>query len=78
MGSNNPETFAQINMGQLRSIQVNMVGEVSTPGTYTLPVTATVFNALYLSGGPNGIGSFRNIKIIRNNSVAKLLIFINF
>ena len=71
MGGNNPQTFAQINMGQLRSIQVNLVGEVSSPGTYTLPVTATVFNALYLSGGPNSIGSFRNIKIIRDNKIFK-------
>lgn len=71
MGGNNPETFAQISMGQLQSIQVNLIGEVATPGTYTLPVTATVFNALYLSGGPNNIGSFRNIKIIRDNKIEK-------
>lgn len=73
MGGNNPQTFAQVNMGQLRSIQVNLVGEVSVPGTYTLPVTATLFNGLYLSGGPNNIGSFRNIKIIRNNKVFKTI-----
>ncbi len=73
MGGSNPQTFAQVNMGQLRSIQVNLVGEVKVPGTYTLPVTATVFNGLYLSGGPNGIGSFRNIKIIRNNKVFKTI-----
>ena len=71
MGGENPQTFAQVNIGQLRSIQVNLVGEVKAPGTYTLPVTATVFNALYLSGGPNQIGSFRNIKIIRNNKLYK-------
>lgn len=73
MGGNNPQTFAQVNMGQLRSIQVNLVGEVATPGTYTLPVTATVFNALYLSGGPGRIGSFRNVKIIRDNNVEKTI-----
>jgi protein involved in polysaccharide export with SLBB domain len=73
MGSENPETFAQINMGQLRSVKVNLVGEVTSPGTYTLPVTATVFNALYLSGGPNEIGSFRNIRIIRDNKVFKII-----
>jgi protein involved in polysaccharide export with SLBB domain len=73
MGGSNPQTFAQVNMGQLRSIQVNLLGEVTAPGTYTLPVTATVFNALYLSGGPNGIGSFRNIKIIRNNKIFKTI-----
>ena len=78
MGGSRPQTFAQINMGQLRSIQVNLVGEVSTPGTYTLPVTAAVFNALYLSGGPNDIGSFRNIKIIRNNKVFKTVDIYNF
>lgn len=71
MGSNNPQTFAQINMGQLRSIKINIVGEVTAPGTYTLPVTATVFNALYLSGGPNQIGSFRKINIIRDNEIFK-------
>lgn len=73
MGGSNPQTFAQVNMGQLRSIQVNLLGEVTAPGTYTLPVTATVFNGLYLSGGPNNIGSFRNIKIIRNNNIYKTL-----
>jgi len=71
MGGANPQTFAQVNMGQLRSIQVNLVGEVAVPGTYTVPVTATVFNALYLSGGPNNIGSFRNIKIIRDGKIVK-------
>lgn len=73
MGGDNPGTFAQLNMGQLRSIRVNLLGEVVTPGTYTLPVTATVFNGLYLSGGPNEIGSFRNIKVIRDNKVEKLI-----
>ncbi|QIA08512.1 SLBB domain-containing protein [Draconibacterium halophilum] len=73
MGADNPGTFAQLDMGQLRSIRVNMLGEVVTPGTYTLPVTATVFNGLYLSGGPNEIGSFRNIKVIRNNKIEKVI-----
>ena len=78
MGGSKPGTFAQINMGQLRSIQVNLVGEVTTPGTYTLPVTATVFNGLYLSGGPNNIGSFRNIKLIRDNKIVKTIDIYNF
>jgi protein involved in polysaccharide export with SLBB domain len=67
IGGAQPNTFAQINMGRLRSIKVNLVGEVVVPGTYTLPATATAFNALYLSGGPSKIGSFRNIKIYRDN-----------
>jgi protein involved in polysaccharide export with SLBB domain len=71
MGGSNPQTFAQINIGELRSIKVNLAGEVTSPGTYTLPATATVFNALYLSGGPDTIGSFRNIKVLRNNKLHK-------
>ncbi|KJF43871.1 hypothetical protein LH29_12445 [Draconibacterium sediminis] len=73
MAGDNPGTFAQLDMGQLRSIRVNLLGEVVTPGTYTLPVTATVFNGLYLSGGPSEIGSFRNIKVIRDNKIEKVI-----
>ena len=73
MGGNNPQTFAQFNLGQLRSIRVNITGEITAPGTYTLPVTATVFNALYLSGGPDSIGSFRNIKVIRDNKTLRTI-----
>jgi protein involved in polysaccharide export with SLBB domain len=69
----NPQTFAQVNMGRLRSIKINLVEEVNAPGTYTLPVTSTAFNALYLSGGPNQIGSFRDIRIIRNNKIFKTI-----
>jgi len=73
MGGAQPNTFAQVNMGRLRSIRVNLVGEVEMPGTYTLPATASVFNALYLSGGPNQIGSFRTIKIFRDNELYRTL-----
>jgi Periplasmic protein involved in polysaccharide export len=67
MTSNVPSTFASITINNIRSITVNVIGEALTPGTYTLPSTASAFNALYLSGGPNEIGSFREIKVIRNN-----------
>jgi protein involved in polysaccharide export with SLBB domain len=78
MNGSNPRTFAQVSMGGLRSIKVDLVGEVTVPGTYTLPATSTVFNALYLSGGPNDIGSFRTINIIRNNEVIKSVDVYNF
>ena len=58
-------TFAQISLGQIRSISVNVIGEVEMPGTYTLSSFATAFNALYSAGGPNENGSLRNILIFR-------------
>ncbi len=68
-----PRTFASINMGTVKAIKVNVIGEVFTPGTYTLPGTASAFNALYLAGGPNANGSFRNIKVIRDGEVISSL-----
>src|SRR5690606_29810599 len=48
---------------------ITITGEVVKPGSYTLPSLATVFNALYSSGGPNENGSFRKIQVIRNNKI---------
>ncbi len=62
-------TFVQITLGNIRSIRVLLIGEITTPGSYTIPSLATVANALYVSGGPNENGSFRNIQVIRNGSV---------
>lgn len=59
-------TSVSITLGSIRSIKINILGEVNIPGSYTLPSLATVFNALYASGGPNKNGSFRNIKLIRD------------
>ena len=63
------ETSVSVTLGNIRSIKVVILGEVNLPGTYTLPSLATVFNALYVSGGPNDNGSFRNIKLVRNSKV---------
>lgn len=73
LNSGNPQTFVDITMGTLRSINVSVIGEVFYPGTYTLPGTSTAFNALYLSGGPNILGSFRDIRILREGKVFKFL-----
>ncbi|SEW14374.1 protein involved in polysaccharide export, contains SLBB domain of the beta-grasp fold [Chitinophaga sp. YR573] len=59
-------TSVQISLGNIRSIRVLLIGEIMKPGTYTVPSLATVANALYVSGGPNENGSFRNIQVIRN------------
>ena len=69
MAGTNPGTFANVSINNLRSIKVNITGNVNLSGTYTLPATASVFNALYLSGGPDENGSFREIKLIRDNKV---------
>ena len=73
MNGPNPNTYADVSISNLRSIKVNVIGEVMAPGTYTLPSTASAFNALYLSGGPNENGSFRNIQLIRDNKIVKII-----
>lgn len=69
MKGSNPNTFAEVSINNLRSIKVNVIGEANNPGTYTLPATASAFNALYLSGGPNENGSFRSIRVLRDNKL---------
>lgn len=63
------KTSVQVSLGNIRSIRVLLIGEIQQPGTYTLPSLASVANALYVSGGPNENGSFRNIQVIRNGRV---------
>ena len=56
----------ELTLGQTRTITVSVMGEVKTPGTYTMSAFATVYNALYMAGGPNDIGTLRNVKVFRN------------
>jgi protein involved in polysaccharide export with SLBB domain len=55
-----------VSLGTSRSIQVILTGEILKPGSYTIPSVASVFNALYQSGGPSENGTFRDIQLIRN------------
>lgn len=64
-------TYSIITLGNVRSIQVMITGEVTRPGTYTLSSLSSAFNALYKAGGPNNNGSFRNIEIIRNTKTIR-------
>jgi len=57
----------KLSVGQTRTITVNIMGEVKTPGSYTLSAFASVFHALYMAGGPSEIGTLRNIKVYREN-----------
>ena len=65
-GVNEEETDIQLTLGQVRSIQVDVMGEVSTPGTFQISPFSSVFHALYRAGGINDIGSLRNIQVLRN------------
>lgn len=65
MSGGNPTTFMNMSLGEIRSIRVNVMGEVMMPGTYTLSSLASLFHALYSAGGVNEIGSLRSIKVSR-------------
>jgi protein involved in polysaccharide export with SLBB domain len=57
-----------VSLGKIRSIHITIVG-ADKPGNYTVSSLATVFNSLYLSGGPGDINTYRDIELIRNNKV---------
>ena len=61
----NLSTHVKVSLGQIRTIQVNIMGEVARPGTYALSSFSTVFHALYKAGGMSKMGSLRNIKVVR-------------
>src|ERR1700729_3217463 len=56
-----------VNMGQLRSIQVFVVGQARKPGSYTIGSLSTLLNALFASGGPLPQGSLRDIQVKRGS-----------
>lgn len=62
-----------VSLGKIRSIRIYITGEAKKPGTYTISSLTTLFNALYLAGGPNLRGSMRNIELIRNNKIEKTI-----
>lgn len=67
LGARYQSSRIKLSLGQTRTVTVNVMGEVVTPGTYTLSAFASVFNALYMAGGTNDLGTLRNIKIYRHN-----------
>lgn len=73
LGSRYSSSKIKLTVGQTRTIMVNVMGEVKTPGTYTLAAFATVFHALYMAGGTNDIGTLRNIKVYRNSKLVTVV-----
>lgn len=65
-GMTDAETDIQVTLGQVRTIHVDIMGEVENPGTFQLSPFSSVFHALYKAGGINDIGSLRNIQVLRN------------
>lgn len=61
------ETDIQLSLGQIRSIQITIMGEVSNPGTFMVTSLSTVFHAMFTAGGVATSGSVRAIKVVRNN-----------
>ena len=64
--ANDPTSDIRLTLGSIRTIQINVMGEVVQPGTYSLSSFSTVFHALYRAGGVSDIGSLRNVQLVRN------------
>lgn len=69
LGRDESSSDIRLSLGQLRSIQINVLGDVENPGTYTLSSFSTVFHALYQAGGIKDAGTLRNIKVSRGGRV---------
>ena len=66
LGERYHDSKIELTLGQTRTITISVIGEVEMPGTYTMSAFATVYNALYMAGGPNDIGTLRNVQVYRN------------
>lgn len=65
-----------LSVGTTRSVKVEVVGDVVTPGSYTLSAFSTLFNALYTAGGISDMGTLREINVFRGGkSVAKIDVY---
>lgn len=61
------QTKVHVTLGKIRSIRITVIGQAKKPGTYTVSSLSTLYNVLYLCGGPTNMGSYREIKVIRGN-----------
>jgi protein involved in polysaccharide export with SLBB domain len=67
------QTQVQVSLGKIRSIRVTVIGAAKKPGTFTVSSLTTLFNVLYLCGGPSDMGSYRTIELIRGNEVKRIV-----
>ena len=73
LGSRYQSSNVKMTVGNTRTIQVNIMGEVRAPGTYHLSAFANVFYALYRAGGTSSLGTLRNIKVYRNGRLVTVV-----
>jgi len=69
LGARYQDSQIDLTLGQTRTITISVMGEVKVPGTYTMSAFASVFNALYMAGGPNDIGTLRSVKVYRKGKL---------
>ncbi len=62
-------TYGQVTLGSIRSIKVNVIGEVKNPGTYTISSMSNVLHALFRAGGPARDGTYRDIQVYRSGKL---------
>ncbi len=73
LGSRYSSSSLKVSVAQTRTILVNVMGEVRSPGTYHLSAFASVFHALYAAGGISDLGTLRNIRVIRGGQLVTVV-----
>jgi len=73
IGSRYQSSSLKVSVGNTRTILINVMGEVNTPGTYRLSPFSTVFYALYHAGGVKELGTLRNVRLIRNGRLVTVI-----
>lgn len=73
VGAHYSTSSVRLTVGQTRTIMINVMGEVKSPGTYHLSAFATVFHALYMAGGINDLGTLRNVKVFRQGHLVTIV-----
>ena len=73
LGSRYSSSRLKVSVGQTRTILVNIMGEVKSPGTYHLSAFSSVFHALYAAGGIKDLGTLRNVKVFRGGSLVTIV-----
>ena len=77
-GGPDANTWAELSIGRLRSLQVFVLGEVKKPGGYSISSMSTSFLGLYVAGGPTYSGTLRDLQILRENKVISTVDFYDF